>query len=99
VRYWATEIIDLDFSFFLYGSTGSSEWRTREYANRRLNTIAKAIGEQEVKKAFGQAEQAFAKGVDQPAWKIFMEGTKEERERFQQEVQEELGRYAKEGRK
>lgn len=46
VRYWATEIIHLDFSFFLYGITGSSEWRTREFANRRLNTIRKLIGQQ-----------------------------------------------------
>jgi hypothetical protein len=38
VRYWATEIIDLDFTFFLYGFKGSSEWRTGEFANRRLNT-------------------------------------------------------------
>src|SRR5439155_295478 len=47
VRYWAMEIIDLDFTFFLYCCTGSSEWRTREFANRRLNTISKLIGEEE----------------------------------------------------
>ena len=37
---------------------------------------------------------AFGKSVDQRAWKIFMEGTKEEQERFQQEVQEKLARDA-----
>jgi hypothetical protein len=52
VRYWAKKIIDLDFVFFLYGSTGSFEWRTNEFANRRLNTISKLIGEEEVNKAF-----------------------------------------------
>src|ERR1039458_5746896 len=31
-RHWAGEILDLDFDFFLYGSTGSTEWRIREYA-------------------------------------------------------------------
>jgi len=46
VRAWAAEILDLDYGFFLCGSVGSSEWRTREYANRRLNTIAKSIGEE-----------------------------------------------------
>lgn len=90
VRSWAAEILDLDFGFFLYGSVGSSEWRTREYANRRLNTIAKSIGEEAVKKAFKQAEETFAKGVDPQAWKIFMEGTKEEQESFQEEVQKKL---------
>jgi hypothetical protein len=57
-RHWATEIIDLGFTYFLYGCTGSSEWRTRVYADRRLSTIAKAIGEEEVRNAFTQAEQA-----------------------------------------
>lgn len=94
VRHWATEIIDLDFMYFLYGCTGSSEWRTRVYANRRLNTLANVIGDEEVTKAFRQAEDAFGKSVDQRAWKIFMEGTKEEQERFQQEVQEKLARDA-----
>ena len=75
VRYWATEIIDLDWIFFVYGSTGSSEWRTREFANRRLNAIGKLIGKEEVTQAFRQAEQAFGKGVDQWAWKIFTEGS------------------------
>jgi hypothetical protein len=98
VRCWAMEIIDLDFTYFLYGCTGSSEWRTREYANRRLNTIAKVIGEQEVK-AVRQAEQSFGQRVDQRAWKIFTEGTQEEQEHFQQEVQEKLARDTDEGRK
>jgi hypothetical protein len=90
VRHWAGEILGLDFGFFLYGSVGSSEWRIREYANRRLNTIAKSIGEEEVKKAFKQAEEAFAKGADPQAWKIFMEDTREEQESFQEEVQRKL---------
>jgi hypothetical protein len=42
VRYWATEIIHLDFAFFLYGSSGSPEWRTREFTNRRLTTIQRS---------------------------------------------------------
>ena len=61
VRYWATEIIDLDFTFFLYGCTGSSDWRTREFANRRLNAISRVIGEEGVAKEFREAEQAFGK--------------------------------------
>jgi hypothetical protein len=49
--------------FFLYGTTGSSEWRTREFANRGLNTISELIGDEEVTKALRQAEQAIAKEV------------------------------------
>ena len=90
VRYWATEIIELDFEFFLYGSSGSTKWRTHVFAHRRSSTISSVIGEEEVTKAVMQAEQGFAKGVDQQTWKIFTTGTKEERERFQNEVQERL---------
>jgi hypothetical protein len=90
VKHWAAEIIDLDFSYFLYGCTGSSEWRTHAYANRRLNTIARFVGEEEVKRAFKQTEQEFAKGVDQRAWRIFMEGTQEQRQAFQEEISREM---------
>jgi hypothetical protein len=99
VRYWATEIIGLDFSFFLYGATGSSEWRTREFANRRLKTISKLIGQQEVTTAVEQARETFAKRVDARAWKVFWEGTKEEQEEFQQYVQEQLAGDTKESGK
>jgi hypothetical protein len=92
VRYWTTEIVDLDFSFFLHGATGSSEWRTREFANRRLNAIGKLIGQREVTTAVEQATETFARRVDARAWKVFWEGTKEEQEEFQQYVQERLER-------
>src|SRR5438552_271978 len=78
-RHWATEIIHLGFKYFHYGCTGSSEMRTREYANRRLNTISKVIGEEEVRKGFRQAEQFFSKAVGQRAWKIFMEARRRSR--------------------
>ncbi len=90
VKHWAAEIVDQDFSYFLDGCTGSSEWRIREYANRRLNTIAKSIGDAEVTKAFRQVEDDFGKKVDARAWKIFKEGTQEERESFQHEAEEKL---------
>ena len=93
-QYWATKIINLDFLLFLYGCSGSSEWRTVAVANRRLDRISTLIGEEEVTKAWREAEQAFATGVDQQAWKIFTEGTQADREGFQQEVQEELARHA-----
>jgi hypothetical protein len=36
---------------------GSSEWRTREFANRRLSAIAKSIGEEEA--GYGVLSNAF----------------------------------------
>jgi hypothetical protein len=99
VRYWATEIIDLDFEFFLYGCVGSSEWRTREFAHRRLDRITNLIGEEEATTAWKQAEQAYSQRVDQRAWKIFMEGTQEQQEAFQREVCERLLRQSEQEEK
>src|SRR5712692_10702040 len=71
VQYWATEIIDLDFDYFLDGQSGSQEWRTSHFAHRRLNRISQLLGEEEVTKACKEAGQVFGQGVDQQAWKIF----------------------------
>ena len=90
VQYWATEIIDIDFDYFLYGQSGSQEWRTSHFAHRRLSTISQLIGEEEVTKACKQAEQVFGRGEDQQAWKIFKEGTQKEKELYQQKFWEEV---------
>jgi len=70
-RYWATEIIKLDFDYFIYRSLGSSEWRTREFAARRLDTVSQFIGEGGARKALKEAEQAFKERVDPLSWKNF----------------------------
>lgn len=98
-RYWATEILNLDFTYFLYQCTGSSEWRTSLFARRRLDRIADLIGTQEVSNAFNEAEQAFARTVERRAWRIFKSGSPEERERFQEEVQERMASDTDEERK
>ena len=73
-RYWATEIIKLDFDYFIYRSLGSSEWRTGEFAARRLDTVSQFIGEGDARKAVKEAEQAFKERVDPLSWKNFTEG-------------------------
>jgi hypothetical protein len=73
-RYWATEILRLDFDYFIYRSLGSSEWRTREFAARRLNTVSQFIGEGDARKASKEAEQAFKERVDPLSWKNFTGG-------------------------
>ena len=95
-RYWATEITERDFTFFLYGSTGSSEVHSQVFAHRRLNRIRNLIGQDEVAKAFTQAELDFAKRVDQHAWQIFMTGTETEQEDFRNKIQEKVAHAAKE---
>jgi hypothetical protein len=86
-RYWFIKIIDLDFTHFLYGCTGSSEWRTRQFANRRLNRIAELIGHDDTTEALEDAKKDYSLRVDQRAWRIFVAGSREEQEALQSEVQ------------
>lgn len=73
-RYWATEIIKLDFDYFIYRSLESSLCRIRDFAARRLDTMSKFIGEEDARRALTDAEQAFEKRVDPLSWKNFKGG-------------------------
>lgn len=87
VKYWATVALGLQFDYFLYSSTGSTEWRLGAFASRRINRIAIPLGEVEVQKAIREAEDKFSKATDPKAWAIFKNGTPAEQESFQDEVQ------------
>jgi len=87
VKYWATLDLDQQFYFFLYTQTGSGERRRREFARRRISRIAAILGAEEVRKAIDEAEQEYGKTIDPRAWSIFMDGTPEDRDAFQDEVQ------------
>jgi hypothetical protein len=86
VKYWATLELHQLFGFFLHGQTGSNERRRHAFAGRRIQRIAKALGQEEVRKAAEEAEKEFSKTIDTRAWSIFKNGTPEEREAFQAEV-------------
>jgi hypothetical protein len=85
VKYWVTLDLDHQFEFFLYGQTGSSEWRRVAFAHRRIGRIATMLGDQEFRNAVEEAEAEFSKPIDPKAWAIFKGGTPEEREAFQAE--------------
>jgi len=90
VKYWATVEIELDFDCFVYQCTGSSEIRRGPFASRRIARIAEALGEEEVAKAVREAHSEFAKGIDPRTWNIFLNGTPEEQQKFQDEIQREM---------
>jgi hypothetical protein len=90
VKYWATIVIDLRFDYFLYTQTGGSEYRLSAFANRRVARIAEILGEEEINKVIDQAYEEYGKEQGPRAWSIFLNGTPEEREAFQKEVQQEI---------
>jgi hypothetical protein len=89
-KYWATLALDLQFDFFLYGQTGSSEYRLDAFARRRVGWIAEILGREQVDKVIDQAYEEYGKKQDAKAWGIFMTGTPEEQEAFQDEIQRRI---------
>jgi hypothetical protein len=91
VKHWATIVIDDSFVCFLYQQhSSSSERRRRAFAGRRINRIATVLGEEAVEKAINEAEEEYSKPVSPRAWSIFKNGTEEEWQAFQDEVQSAL---------
>jgi hypothetical protein len=89
-RYWASVRINIDFSYFVDGQTGSSEIRLRPFASRRIARIAAALGEDEVAKAVNEAYEDFGTGIDPRTWRIFRDGTPEEQQALQGEIVREF---------
>ena len=92
LKYWVTTLTDLDFDSFLYASTGSSEWRTRAFARRRLNRLLQVIGKEAGEKAYHEAEAEFRKRykVSDEEWRIFTMGTEQEVREFQDKLHREM---------
>jgi len=90
-KYWATIALDLSFDYFLYTQTGSSEWRLDAFARRRVGRIGEILGQDEINKVIDQAYEEYGKEQDPRAWSIFLNGTPEEQEAFQDEIQQKIG--------
>jgi hypothetical protein len=81
-RYWSRELLHCDTVCFLYGYSGSSEWRLIEYANRRLERIADILGDDNVKAIFTEVENEFRTKWGESAWELYKSGDCEERDRL-----------------
>lgn len=89
-KYWTTIVIDLRFDYFLYTQTGSSEWRLDAFAWRRVGRIGEILGQDEINKVIDQAYEEYGKKQDPRAWSIFLTGTPEEQQAFQDEIQQKI---------
>jgi hypothetical protein len=77
-RHWATELLNIETVFFFDGQTGSEEWRTEAYAQRRLERIAMSVGDEEVEKVFSEVQDEFRKRVGDRYWEMFVNDNDEE---------------------
>jgi len=91
VKYWATIVIRLNFFYFLTGQAGSSDLRRRAFAKRRVARVEGILGKHEVNKVIDHVLIEYGKKQDARAWAIFLNGTPEEKEAFQDEIQQKIG--------
>jgi hypothetical protein len=87
--YWMGERIERDFDWFVFQSTGSSEWRWSEYISRRLDRLAEVLGPEAMRAVHGDAVAAFRKHhpkITDEDWHVFTAGSEEEQEAWRDKV-------------
>jgi hypothetical protein len=95
VKHWATVVVEIEYFWFCFQQTGSSEIRLRPFAWRRISRIAEALGQEVVDKAVAEAIEEYGKGQDARAWQVFRRGTPEEQHELQEEIGREMGEVGK----
>jgi hypothetical protein len=87
VKHWYGEVLDLDWSYFIFGELGGSEWISRGTALRRISEATAVLGAEAIHRAAENARGEFKAKVDNPhIWEIFEDGTKEQWEPVADEI-------------
>jgi hypothetical protein len=91
VKYWYRRVLDNSWFFFIFGGTGSSEWRVKAFADRRFDRAEAAIGRESVDAAIKEVREEFRTKVvkDDRLWHIFENGTAEQWDAVQAETYRE----------
>lgn len=85
-RYWRREQLDTELTYFFH-ATGGGDWsRLAAYGGLRLARIARAIGEEGVVEEAARAEWKAARGMGADRWRVFLRGTRQERDAIWDEV-------------
>jgi hypothetical protein len=92
VKYWMGVVLDRAFDGFLYEYSCSEAIRLKPFAMRRIDRIADCCGEDCVRHACREAEDAFAQTVDAEAWQVFRHGTPEEQAAFHDKLSRDVER-------
>ncbi len=90
-RYWYDTLLGIHLDWFFLAQSGSYESRMLVYAGRRLDRIAKVIGQEATDKVVAEveAEHQERMGTD---WEVFIRGNDEEWEVVRARVNEEVRR-------
>jgi hypothetical protein len=91
VKYWYGRKFHNTLYYFFLGQSGSSEWRTNKYAERRLDRIGEYVPEKEFSEAIEETEREFKKNwkISDEDWDTFKNGSEEDWQRVQERVNRE----------
>lgn len=98
LKYWASIRIDIRFDWFTSKCVGSSETRLESFSGRRIARIAEVLGNDETSAAVQQAYAEYAKNIDPRIWEVFLNGTPEEQNALQEEIEREILSRSNSGR-
>jgi len=93
VKHWEKVRIWYPWVYFTYGQSGG--WHSEHAAICRISSIRKFLGEKFFEKAIQEAHVEFQEGLDPEDWRIFMEGSEEERQAIVERNRSEMERLGK----
>jgi hypothetical protein len=81
-QYWELERLEQNFEWFVYQTSGSSEWRWSVYTERRLDRLTAILGVDVMKEVYADAVKIFRERykLNDEDWRIFTSGTQEEQD-------------------
>ena len=88
VKYWADEVIELNWFMYIYQQTGRDWLNQESFAKCRIERIGRLLGDDEVKKAIDELKAKLCKVCKR--MDIFLNGSEVEREALREECQKEL---------
>jgi len=89
-EYWMRRLQNIEVDYFFTGQTGSTEIRIPPFATRRLCRIENAIGADSMKEIVDRVERESRAKLGKRLWRIFVDGTKEERDAVVEETYRKL---------
>ena len=70
-KHWIERKLDLDFYWHQTQCTGSSEWREREFAARRLNRLSNLLGHEQITKLEAEVADTLRDRFGAEPWDSF----------------------------
>ena len=85
-RYWMAQVLEIEMFWFLTATSGSHDCTMLPYAKKRLDRIAKVLGEKAVKEVVTQVQNEYRREMGDKNWEILLHGTEEERDKILQQA-------------